>query len=170
MIGALLGRDAIGRSPPLSLLQWGSVAVRRWPIPLLPEELRRVQRSEVQSLLVSGTVDFSTPAPLAGAELLPSLPHGRQVVLAEFGHTADLWKVNPRATERLLTSFFDTGVADSSLFTYAAMDFRAAPRLPTVAKLLLGLVSALALGVGAAIWFVIRWVHRRRIRNPLQAA
>jgi pimeloyl-ACP methyl ester carboxylesterase len=161
--------DAILGSP-LSLLQWGSVDVRRWPIPLLPEELRRVQRSEVQSLLVSGTVDFSTPAQLATEDLLPSLPHGRQVVLAEFGHTADLWKVNPRATERLVTSFFDTGVADSSLYHYAAMDFRASPRLPTLAKLLLGLGSALTLGAVAAILFLIRWVHRRRIRSQLRAA
>ena len=155
---------------PLSLLQWGSVDVRRWPIPLLPEDLRRVQRSEVQSLLVSGTVDLSTPAQLATTELLPSLHHGRQVVLSEFGHTADLWQLNPRATERLLTSFFDTGLADSSLFTYAAMDFRAAPRLPTLAKLLLGFVSAAAVGIGAAVWFGARWVHRRTVRHSLQAA
>jgi hypothetical protein len=72
---------------------------------------------------------------------LPSLTNGRQVVLAEFGHTADLWKVNPAATERLLTSFFDTGVADSSLYQYAPMDFQASPRLPTLAKLLLGFRS-----------------------------
>lgn len=152
--------DAILGSP-LSLLQWGSVDVRRWPIPLLPEELRRVQRSEVPSLLVSGTVDFSTPAPLATAELLPSLPHGRQVVLAEFGHTADLWNVNPRATERLLTSFFDTGVADSSLYSYVAMDFQASPRLPALAKLFVGFVSALAVAALAAMWFVARRVHHR---------
>ena len=156
--------DAILGSP-LSLLQWGSVDVRRWPIPLLPEDLRRVQRSEVQSLLVSGTVDFSTPAQLATEDLLPSLPHGRQVVLSEFGHTADIWNVNAAATERLLASFFDTGVADSSLYHYAAMDFRASPRLPTLAKLLLGFASALAVGVMAAVWFAVRWVYRRMIRN-----
>lgn len=157
-------RDAILGSP-LSLLQWGSVEPRRWPIPLLPQELRRVRRSEVQSLLVSGTVDFSTPASLATIELLPSLPHGRQVILAEFGHTEDLWNLNPRATERLLTSFFDTGIADSSLYYYAAMDFRASPRLPTIAKLLLGFVAALTVGVAAAGWLAVRWVRRRRIRN-----
>jgi hypothetical protein len=156
--------DAILGSP-LSLLQWGSVDVRRWPIPLLPEDLRRVQRSEVQSLLVSGTVDFSTPAQLATEDLLPSLTNGRQVVLAEFGHTADLWKVNPAATERLLTSFFDTGVADSSLYQYAPMDFQASPRLPTLAKLLLGFAAALAVGVVAAVGFAVRWAHRRMIRN-----
>jgi pimeloyl-ACP methyl ester carboxylesterase len=161
--------DAILGSP-LSLLQWGGVDVRRWPIPFLPQELRRVQRSEVETLLVSGTVDFSTPPALATAELLPALPHGKQVVLAEFGHTADLWQVNPRATERLLTSFFDTGVADSSLYRYVAMDFQASPRLPTLAKLLLGFVSTLAVAALAAMWFVTRWVKRRRIRHQLQAA
>jgi pimeloyl-ACP methyl ester carboxylesterase len=150
--------DAILGSP-LSQLQWGSVDVRRWPIPLLPEALRRVQRSEVQSLLVGGTVDFSTPASIATEELLPSLPHGRQVVLAEFGHTADVWKVNPRATDRLLTSFFDTGVADTSLYNYVAMDFQASPRLPTLAKLLLGFMSLLVVGVVVAVWFAIKWVH-----------
>ena len=161
--------DAILGSP-LSLLQWGSVDVRRWPIPFLPEELRRVQGSEVQTLLVSGTVDFSTPAALATAELLPALPHGKQVVLAEFGHTADLWNVNPRATERLLTSFYATGVADSSLYRYVAMDFQASPRLPTLAKVLLGFVSTLVVAALVAMWCVARWVHRRRIRHQLQAA
>jgi hypothetical protein len=81
------------------------------------------------------------------------------VVLAEFGHTADVWKVNPRATDRLLTSFFDTGVADTSLYNYVAMDFQASPRLPTLAKLLLGFMSLLVVGVVVAVWFAIKWVH-----------
>ena len=42
----------------------------------------------------------------------------------------------------LLTSFFDTGVADSSLYTYVATDFRS-PRFPTLAKALLRLGSAI---------------------------
>ena len=124
-----------------------------------------MRRSEVPTLLVSGTVDFSTPVKVATEELLPSLPNGRQVVLAEFGHTADLWKVNPRATERLLTSFFDTGVADSSLYRYVPMDFQASPRLPMLAKLLLGFLSTLVLGLVAAAWLAVRWVQRRRIRR-----
>lgn len=155
---------------PLSLLAWGGIDVHASLLPPLPDDLRRAQRSSVQTLLVSGTVDFSTPAQLATAELLPYLTRGRQIVLSEFGHTADLMRLQPRATERMLTSFYDTGVADTSLFTYAAMDFHTSPRLSTLAKVILGLLAILAVASLAAIYVLTRWVHHRWVGRRLRAA
>jgi len=106
---------------------------------------------------------------LATAELLPYLARGRQVVLSEFGHTDDLMRLQPRATERLLTSFYDTGSADTSLFTYAAMDFHASPCLTTLAKIILGVLALVAAASLAAAWMLARWV-RRRVRRRLRAA
>lgn len=151
---------------PVSKLQWSSIQAGGWPIEPLPGETRRAQPSDVETLLVSGSIDFSTPAQYATAELLPHLTRGRQVVLTEMGHTGDVWGVQPQATERLLTTFFDTGVADDSLYTHAPMDFHVPLGLPRLAKILLGtgvlVVAAAAVGIGS--------LARRLVPDPAPEA
>jgi hypothetical protein len=137
-------------------------ASQGWPVKLIPDELRQVHPSEVETLLISGSVDFSTPPQFATDELLPYLPNGRQVILAEMGHTDDVRNVQPEATERLLTSFYDTSAADDSLFTYAPMDFHVGMGFPALAKIGLGVVVVLIVVVGVVIWFVVRRIVRRR--------
>ncbi len=117
---------------PASLI--GGPAVEGWPGNTLPAELRQVQPSDVETLLVSGNIDFSTPAQFATDELLPFLSNGEQVILSEFGHTGDVWGMQPEATVRLLTSFYDTGVADASLYSYQPMDFHVEIGFPEMAK------------------------------------
>ncbi|MBN1978049.1 MAG: alpha/beta fold hydrolase [Anaerolineae bacterium] len=146
---------------PMSLLIWGS-APGHWPSITMADEYRRVQPSDVETLLISGSIDFSTPAQFAEQELLPSLSRGKHVVIAEQGHTSDFWQFQPKATERLLTSFYDTGVADDSLFTYEPMDFHVGRGFPALAKIGLGVVVALVLLVGVVIWLVVRKISRRR--------
>lgn len=151
---------------PTGVLIW-EPAARGWPVKLIPDELRQVQPSNVEALLVSGSVDFSTPPQFATDELLPYLPNSRQVILAEMGHTEDVRNVQPEATERLLNSFFDqatlgTGVADDSLYTYEQMDFHVGMGFPALAKIALGAVVVLILVVAAVIWFVARRIARRR--------
>ena len=119
---------------PLSKLIWGGAA-GRWPVSLIPSDLRHVQRSEVQTLLISGSIDFSTPAEYA-TELLPSLPNGRQVILREMGHVDDVFTLQREALSHLLTRFYDEGVADDSRFKYTRMDFEPPVRLTTWAKVL----------------------------------
>jgi pimeloyl-ACP methyl ester carboxylesterase len=142
---------------PLSFLQWSSLK-NNWPMRLLPAEFRQAQPSEVETLLISGSIDFSTPAEFAAEELLPKLARGKQVILREMGHTQDVWNVQPQALEHLLTSFYDTGAADDSRFTYAPMDFKVAWGFPLLAKLLLGVVLLVAVAVAAVIWFIARRV------------
>jgi pimeloyl-ACP methyl ester carboxylesterase len=153
---------------PLSALAFDRSA-RNWPITLIPAELRRVQPSDVETLLVSGSVDFSTPPQYATAELLPALRHGQQVMVTEAGHTGDLFGLQPAAIERLLTSFYDTGVADASLFTYLPMDFRVGLGFPRLAKLLAGAGLLLVTGLGTGLVWVL-WRRQRRlglVRPPL---
>jgi hypothetical protein len=119
-------------------------------------EYRQVHPTDVQTLLISGSVDFSPPAQFARDELLPSLRNGKQVILAERGHIGDFWGFQPEAAERLLTSFFDTGDVDDSLFTYLPMDFKPAMRFPVLAKILLGTGVLLILGLGLAIGRIFR--------------
>jgi pimeloyl-ACP methyl ester carboxylesterase len=150
---------------PLSLLTWGS-APGNWPPILMDEEYRRVQPSDVDTLLIGGTVDFSTPAQFATNELLPALRHGRQVIIAEQGHCGDFWGFQPEARQRLLTSFFDTGIADDSLYTILPMDFRPAMRFPVLAKILVAVGILLVIGLVLAVWAVARRVTRRHDASP----
>ncbi len=134
---------------PLAYLIWAPLS-QGWGKDLLPAELRQTQPTDVPTLLLSGSVDFSTPAEYARDELMPSLKNGRQVVLSEMGHVSDVWSVQPAATLRLLTSFYDTGVADDSLYRYAPMNFEVKFRFPLLAKTLLvtGLLVVMGLLVG----------------------
>jgi pimeloyl-ACP methyl ester carboxylesterase len=141
---------------PIALLIWGPATPGgAWPVHRIPAELRQVRPCEVETLLISGSVDFSTPAELARDELLPSLSRGRQVILAEMGHTGDVFRLQPAAFERLLTSFYATGVADDSLYTYLPMDFGVKWGFPLLAKLLLGGAGVLALAaLGVLLWLM----------------
>ena len=145
---------------PVSLLQWSGAA--GWPARPIPEDLRRVLTSRVETLLVSGNVDFSTPAQAATEELLPHLEKGEQVILSEFGHTNDVWGLQPEATERLLRSFYDTGVADDSLFSYQPMKFAVGLGLPEIVKAVVLAVVVVAVGLS----FVVGLVARRWWRRP----
>ena len=73
-------------------------------------------------------------------KLLPYLPNGHQVVLSELGHTTDFWTYEPAASTRLLTTFFDSGRVDDSLYTHRAIDFT-----PDVTH------TALTKGIGGAM-------------------
>ena len=82
-----------------------------------------MQDSDVETLLVGGTLDFATPPKFATQELLPHLRNGHQVVLAELGHADTFWSYEPKASTRLLNTFFDSGKVDTSLYTPAKVDF-----------------------------------------------
>ncbi len=145
---------------PMSLLIWGSAG--GWPVTPMPEQYRQVHLTDIPTLLVSGSVDFSTPAEFATQELLPSLRHGKQVLLAEMGHVGDFWGFQQQAAERLLTSFYATGAADDSLYSYLPMDFKPAMRFPLLAKILLGTGILLLVALGWAAWGIIRRIRRSR--------
>jgi pimeloyl-ACP methyl ester carboxylesterase len=147
---------------PQSELAWSPLYFSDWPATLIPAEYRQVQASEVETLLVSGSVDGTTPARYATEELLPSLSNGQQVILSEFGHVGDVWSLQPEATKHLLTAFYDTGVADDSLYTYQPMSFDAGLGFPGMAKLVLAAIVLLFAGVVALIWIIVRRVRRRR--------
>ena len=144
---------------PQSEIAWSPLYFSDWPATLIPAEYRQVQASDVETLLVSGSVDSTTPARYATEELLPSLDNGQQVILSEFGHVADVWGLQPEATMHLLTTFYNTGVVDDSLFTYQPMNFDVSLGFPALAKLVF---AALVLLI-ALIWFTIYRIRRRKI-------
>jgi len=147
---------------PMSEFIWSGAQAMDWSIEMIPAELRQVGPSDVETLLVSGNIDATTPAQWATEELLPSLKKGQQVILSEFGHTDDVWGMQPEATIHLLTTFYDTGVADDSLFTYQPMDFHVGLGFPVIAKIVLAVVLLIAGGLVVLARFVVRRVQRRK--------
>ncbi|MCP4381686.1 MAG: alpha/beta fold hydrolase [Hyphomicrobiales bacterium] len=115
-------------NPPDSILgsplsaELGGVGDDSWPIEPIPEEYRTLRESEAETLLVNGSIDFSTPVENA-QELLPFLPNGELVVLSEMGHTKDLTLRQPEALLHLLETFYLTGEVDASRFEYDPMNF-----------------------------------------------
>jgi hypothetical protein len=92
---------------------------------------------------------------------LPSLSNGQQVILSEYGH-GEFLRSQPEASKHLLKGFYDTGVADDSLFIYHPVDFRVGLGYPAMAKLGLAAIVLLIAGVAALVWFIVRRVRRRR--------
>jgi len=89
----------------------------------------------VQTLLISGSVDFSTPPDYA-TELLKSLENGKQVILKEMGHFDDIINLQRAALTNLLVRFYDEGVVDDSKYVYDPMNFEPQVNFPLWAKIL----------------------------------
>jgi hypothetical protein len=152
---------------PMSLLIWGSAA-GNWPPILMADEYRQVQPTDIETLLISGSIDFSTPAQFAEEELLPSLHNGQHVIIAEQGHTGDFWGFQPEARRRLLTSFYDMGKADAALYTTLPMDFKPSVRFPVLAKVMVPVSALVIFGLVLSVWGIIRRVwrsHHKMLRN-----
>jgi uncharacterized membrane protein len=73
--------------------------------------------------------------------------------------------LQPEATVHLLTTFYDTGEVDDSLFIYQPMNFDVGLGFPGMAKLVLAAIVLIIVLVIVLIWFVISRVRRRRARS-----
>jgi len=148
---------------PISEYYWCSLQYGEWPTAPIPEEYRQVQPSDVETLLVSGNADFSTPVWMATNELLPALSNAEQVTLSEFGHTDDIWNLQQEATIHLLTTFYDSGEVDDSHFFYQPMDFNVGlMSFPFLAKVLVVAIILVPLLLAALVWLVVRRARRRK--------
>lgn len=154
-------RDSILGNLGTDFLFAGGGLTDAWPPSADNDEYRRVRTSEVETLLIGGTVDFSTPPEFATSELLPFLPNGHQVVLAEFGHSDDFWEYQPEASTRLINAFFDTGEVDDSLYTHRTMDFGTSVTQTALAKGILGTMVGFAIVAVLSLWWMPRRVRVR---------
>ncbi|MDW5329605.1 alpha/beta hydrolase [Plantactinospora sp. KLBMP9567] len=133
-----------------------------WPASPDYVDYQQVRPSKVETLLVGGTVDFSTPPQFATDELLPALPNGRQVILAELGHTVDFWSYQPDASTQLLSAYFQRGEVDDSRYETRPAEFEAGTvSLSTIAWVLFGTLACLALVALTLLGGMALRVHRR---------
>jgi hypothetical protein len=158
-----LGNSIMGA--PMSEMVWPLAA--EWPMPLIRQDLRDFQESDVEMLLVNGTVDFSTPD-TALDEAQPYYHKAQIVLLPEFSHTVDVFTLQPEAFQRLITSYYDTGVADASLYVYQPLSFKPGISLPVMARLLVAALVVLpALVILGVVWGVRRIRRRRMSTAPM---
>jgi pimeloyl-ACP methyl ester carboxylesterase len=141
-----------------SAFVWGGGRLAdAWPASPDAGEYSRVPTSEVQTLLVGGEVDFSTPPQIAAKELLPHLPNGHQVVLPGYGHSTSFWSDQADAGTHLVNTFFDTGRVDDSLYRPQRVDFTPEVTQPALGKGFAGGMAGLALlTVLSLVWMAVR--------------
>ena len=154
-------RDSILGNPGTEFLWAGGRLADAWPANPSDNANSRVRRSDVETLLIGGTVDFATPPRFARDELLPYLPNGRQVVLAELGHTTDFWEYQPSAAARLINTFFDTGAVDDSAYRHRPMDFATEVTQTALAKGFLGTMAGFAIVALVSLAWMPRRVRKR---------
>ncbi len=118
------GPSIIG-NPGTEFLFGGGGLLHAWPANPTDNEYTHVQTSNVQTLLIGGSLDFATPPQNATKELLPYLPNGHQVILAGFGHTTSFWTEQTKASTHLINTYFDTGKVDDSLYKPQAVKLHA---------------------------------------------
>ena len=153
--------DSILGSPRSELV----AVAKGWPVNTIPAEYCQVQPSDVETLLLSGNVDFWTPLQFAEDELLPHLSKGQHVVVSESGH-GEMLRRQPEASRRLLSSFYETGVGDDSLFTYQPWDFHVRLGFPAMAKLIVAAIALVVAGMLALLWFVIHLLQNQSRVSP----
>jgi pimeloyl-ACP methyl ester carboxylesterase len=149
---------------PGSSMGWSAAGL--WPAKKIPDEYRTAQPSSVETLMLSGTLDVSTPAQNARDQLLPLLENGEQVVLSDFAHTGDLNYLQREATRHLLATFYATGEVDASLYQPNTVNFKPDWGFPLIAKLALGGAVLVLIIVLFLLRFIFgrasRWLKRRR--------
>jgi len=161
------GAAAPGDSPfgdAVNQFQWaGGRMLREWPANTDDDAYARIRTSQVETLLVSGTLDGATPLGSATRDLLRHLPNGHQVVLEGFGHTTDFWTQQEAAGTRLINTYLDRGRVDDSLYTRQRVDFTPEVRESDLAKGIAGTMVLFAIvTVTSLLWMARRARKGRR--------
>ena len=132
-----------------------------WPAAAEADEYSRLRTSDVETLLIGGELDFSTPPQVAEKQLLPHLPNGQQVVLPGVGHTGSFFTVQPEASSRLINTFFESGRVDDSLYVAEKPELTPNMGLASIAKIVAGALAGLALLTVLSLLWMARRVRRR---------
>jgi len=150
--------DSIMGAP---MAEWVWPMASEMPFEMIPEDLRKFNETDVEMLLINGTLDLSTlPSVLDKAK--PYFHNAQMVLLPEFGHTGDVHTLQPEAFERLVTSYYDTGVADDSLYVYESLSFEPGMSLGTAGRIL---VAAMIVLPALVIWGIVSVARRIRRRR-----
>jgi pimeloyl-ACP methyl ester carboxylesterase len=119
---------------PLAELVAGIRHYGGWPMKSIPEEFRQPQFTEVDTLIVGGTMDVSSPIQNVKDRLLPYLRNGKWIELAEFGHNEVMGQVQGEAYRHMVQSYLFDGIIDDSRYVYRPIDFTTAGSLRSLLR------------------------------------
>lgn len=138
---------------PMNKLLWEPLKYGQFPIEMIPNSLRTDRKSDVETLILSGSIDFSTPSE-HGKEFLPHLKNGKQVIISEAGHVGDIRNLQKSVVEGLVADYFNKGIVDTSEIKYIPMDFNVSFGFPTLAKTAIGIIGVVTLLLTASIIWI----------------
>lgn len=141
-----LGNTVMGA--PMAEYLWP--AVSDLTIVLDDPDMRVLHESNVDMLIVNGSLDFSTP-PTAIEEAKPYWHSAKFILLKNFGHVSDVENLQPEAFRHLIETYYETGDVDASLYKDNIITFTPTLRLTVLAKILVGVLVFLALMVALLI-------------------
>lgn len=117
---------------------YGSTAYA-WSIKSIPEEYKVCRASEAEVLVISGDLDFRTPANITNRELMPFLKNGKHVILQNMSHSDILLTV--MKSQDFLFQYFALGKVDEALIAPAPeVNFNTQAKLSKVKIFVAGLV------------------------------
>ena len=154
------GRDSILGDPGSRFIWADGRLADTWPAAPDEDDYDRVRDSEVETLVISGNLDFAAPAENAARELMPHLPNGHQVILRDFGHSMDMWTEQKRAGS-LINTYLDEGRVDTSLYRPRKIDFTPEVTQSALGKGLAGSMVGFAVITLVALLWLPRRVSRR---------
>ena len=145
---------------PATAFVWGGGKLADgWPAAADEDEYSRMRPTSVETLMISGELDFSTP-PQGATSMLPYLRNGHQVILKGYGHSDSFYTQQPEAGTHLVNTYFDTGKVDRSQYGPQRVDFTPDVTQTALGKGLAGGIVGLALLTVVSLALMARRVHR----------
>ena len=140
---------------------WGGGALAdSWPEGPDQSAYGRMRPTDVETLMISGELDFSTP-PQNATAILPYLRKGHQVILRGFGHSDSFFTQQPEAGTHLVNTYFDTGKVDRSQYQPEPVDFTPEVTQTALGKGFAGGMIGLAALTVLSLALMGRRVHRK---------
>jgi pimeloyl-ACP methyl ester carboxylesterase len=121
-------------SPSVKLLL-GAASQGGWPITPIPQEYCKMESCGVETLVVMGNLDPSSPLDYI-QELMPYFRRGQLAILSDMGHM-DPSILQPEAFNHLGERFYSKGIVDTSKYVFNRIDFEPEETYQDYAKELL---------------------------------
>jgi pimeloyl-ACP methyl ester carboxylesterase len=141
---------------PLSYLLFANPG--EWPAERVSAELREMGPVEMEALLINGGLDVITP-PGNLDVFAAAFPNGQKLLFEEMGHVSDIFNLQPDAFTTMALTYFASGKVDDSGFVPMPVDFSVGFGYPQQAKLLVGVLTMLGVGLlWGAYALLRRWL------------
>lgn len=149
---------------PLTDFLWKPLVYGNFMSAPLPDSLCIPAKTDVETLMLSGSLDFSTP-PQKARDFLQYFSRGRQIIISECGHVADIKTIDPAYINNLMTEFYNTGKV-GEVKNYYPMDFKVSFGFPLIMKTgVYGIPILIIVILLTAYWYFFK--YRKRKKNDM---